>query len=96
MKFQLSKHAVQRALEMGLDADAVRRIVLHPDFTRYNPVRGTRDHVADGVKAPMVKRDDGSLIVLTFLPASEERWQREDAERPIRGRHFDPSKWGDG
>lgn len=96
MTFRLSHHAVKRALEMGLDADFIREIVTFPETRRWNARRKAWNHTLHGICAPVVSDAEG-LLVITFLPASEERWREEDKHRPISGRAFDPKRWrGDG
>lgn len=92
MTFRLSHHAVKRALEMGLDAEFIREIVTFPETRRWNGQRKAWMHTLKGVAAPIASDAEGQLVI-TFLPATEERWREEDERRPIKGRAFDPRRW---
>lgn len=91
-EFTLTKHAQQRAIDMALDAAFITELLTHPHVKHLNksPTHGNAwRYCRDGVAA--IVSMDGP-VVITFLPATEERWKAED-ERPLAGRRFDADRW---
>lgn len=92
--FDVTKHALGRALDMQLDAEFIRSLLHFPDTKRW---KESGEHEAcwmyrkDDVAAPVVP-DGDRMVVLTFLPATTERWEKEDMN-PAQGRKFDRDRW---
>lgn len=91
--YTISRHALQRAVEMNLEPEFIRRLLQFP-AQRYWVENGAYDphwmHTLDDVAAPCIPQPDGRCIVATFLPATVERWERESHP----GRQFDIARWG--
>ena len=93
-EFRLTRHAAARAVDMALDPEFIRELVTHPDVKRWtdSPDHGGCWLYRKGDIAAPIDEDDGVLSIRTFLPATRERWEREDA-LPIPGRRFDEKRW---
>ncbi|SFR75857.1 hypothetical protein SAMN05428970_1980 [Agromyces sp. CF514] len=76
MDFSLSRHAVQRALEMGLEAEFIRRLILKPATKRENLsptyTDGCMVHTLNGVAAVV----NATGHVVTFLKTDQGVWSR--------------------
>lgn len=83
--FELSRHAVIRKQQMGLDDKTIEDILFRPEITRSAESRvqhECRMH-RRGDLAAVIDYEDG--IVVTFLPATPEAWERyERPDRPFR------------
>lgn len=92
--FDITKHALGRALEMQLDPEFIRDLLHFPDTKRW---KEAGEHEAcwmyrkGDVAAPVVP-EEGRMTVLTFLPATTERWEKENLI-PAPGRKFDRERW---
>jgi len=91
-EFILTKHAQQRAADMHLDDEFITELLTHPHVKHVNqsPTHGDAWRYCRDEVAAIVALD--APVVITFLPATERRWQAEDA-RPSPGRRFDADRW---
>jgi len=70
--FELSPHAVQRALDMALDAEAVRETLGNPRHMR--PGLNGREMWTRGKVTAVVEERDGFWWVVTFVWATANAW----------------------
>ena len=74
-KYQLSQHAIQRALDMGVDGYMIRQSLLHPENVRPQYNYQGRDCFDWGVISCVVDR--ASNVVVTVLWRTAELWEQD-------------------
>lgn len=91
--FILTKHAQQRASDMALDDEFIEELLTHPQVKHVNksPTHGDAWRYRRDDVAAIVSLDDS--VIITFLPATEQRWRAEDATHPLPDRRFDAERW---
>ena len=91
--FYLTRHALDRAAEMGIPHKLIRHIIeggtshRAPNESKY---RGSRVVVNGKVGAAVRPREDGGEVIATFLWTTVDAW-REAAQ--TGGRHYRGDKW---
>lgn len=68
-EWTFSRHAVERALDMALDADELRLALIHPEYTRHAPLtkpeyEGCRIHIRGRLSVVV---DPASRVVITVI-----------------------------
>lgn len=76
-----TKHALQRALEMALEADELREAYENPDSVRWSVKYENWTYTKGRVTLAVAHDDNGSAAILTILWATPELWA-QDAQLP--------------
>jgi hypothetical protein len=97
MGYYLTYHAAERAKQMGLTAQQIEDLIMFPQVGTQCPSRKDPNHLIwllrrDGVTAFADFHDDGEWYVITFVPATEEKW-REQYPAARDGREFRADEW---
>ena len=74
-KFVMSQHAIQRALDMGIDGDAIRNCLLRPEDVRPQYSYQGRDCYDWGVITCVVDRPSNTVV--TVLWRTPELWEQD-------------------
>lgn len=70
--FKLTKHAVERALDMGIDPEEIRQCLLHPET-----VTPSRRHHGDNYRRGRITCAVRDNHVITIVWSSQEQWRRD-------------------
>ena len=84
--FAMSKHALQRALDMALSPDEIRAAVLRPRSSHWADRTQSEWRTNGRVTACVCVSDDGVLVVKTFLWARASDWAADAKHGAYAGR----------
>lgn len=82
---RISKHAVERALDMGIEGDEIVGTITKPEYgywsNKHQAWCAKRGRVAIGFRAE--DHDPNSWVLLTVLWATEDAWEQDAAVAPL-------------
>lgn len=71
-EFKLTKHAVERALDMGVDPEEIRQCLLNPET-----VASSHHHRGENYRRGRIACAVRNNHVITIVWSSPEQWQRD-------------------
>lgn len=80
LPFHMSRHALQRALDMQLEPDTIRKCLEQPQYVYQCRQRPEYDLYYRGDICCSVARDSG--VVATILWRDEKHWAKDLKDRP--------------
>jgi hypothetical protein len=85
-EFEVSNHAVERALQMALDPDDIRAAVMRPRSSFWSDRTDSEWRTRGKITACVVVNADGVLMVKTFLWAKASGWVADGEVGSYEGR----------
>jgi len=88
--FQLSKHALDRALDMGLTPEQIRNVVLTPEIRIWSKSEKHGDawlQRCGDLTAFVLDADEGRFVI-TFVWATDDAWKQDLAIGTYGGRTY--------
>lgn len=82
-EFRLTKHAIDRALDMGIDGEAIRQCLIHPEWVSNSRKYHGRKNYRFGDVVCTVAKDKS---VVTVQWATHEAWRDDMAYGEYGGR----------
>jgi hypothetical protein len=89
MNVRMSKHALQRALDMRVPAESIQRAIHDPKTVTYSKRDRNTEYWRRGRIVLVVNRGDTECVVVTVLWATERDFKRDMRVAPYADRSPD-------